>query len=190
MKKNKLKLIRIFCVILVLLIIIILLIDKKEENNYREVFQYINSDQWNEEKYPTGLPILIDVYEGELKAQNIGKSLFYVANEFIPEINSKLQGAKERDIRKYYNANKKEILMILGGINEEEFVLLVKEIIKIKYVDAKFEKYYFDIESIIGEKNSVTGDLNIKYENCDEIKIKINVIGYFKNEVSSVKYYK
>lgn len=190
MKKKKLNLIKFFSIILLLVIITILLINKTEKNGYKEKFEYINSEEWNNEQYPLGMSTLVDFYEGDLKAQNIGKSLYYVANEFLPEINVKLNGSKEKDIRKYYNSNKKEILMILGGINEEQFVLLVNELTKIKDTDAKVEKYYFDIKTIVNEKNSVTGDFCIKYENSEEIKIKIEVIEYFRKEVSSVKYYK
>lgn len=190
-KLKKIKFIIKFSIILLIFTgVIILIINNNNKNNLEDKLKYINSNEWNNERYPENMPILLEAYKGDLKAQNIGKSLYYVANEYFPKINLELQGSNEKDIRKYYNNNSKEISMMLGSINEDEFVLLVNEILKIKTSGAKFEKYYLDIESIVSKKDITNGDLYIKYENSDEIRIKISVINYFKDQVSSVKYYK
>ena len=85
-RKTKKKIIKIlFSLILILFLIITILNLLNSDKNYKEKLEYINSDEWNDERYPKYMPMLFQSYEGKLKAQNIGKSFYYVASEVFPK---------------------------------------------------------------------------------------------------------
>ena len=136
------------------------------------------------------MPKLFRYYSGELKSKNIGKSIYYMANEVIPRYYTQLKQLSDEEIEKYYKKNKKTIYLDTGKIEVNNFILLINEIKKINNQSLELEEYYIDKDSIVAQNNSTKADLYIKYKNNDAIAIKIQVLNKFKDDVSSVKYYK
>lgn len=196
MKKKKYKKIIMIYIGILLFIILFLIgilslvnntsIEKKVENK----LTYINGNEWNNETYPEGMPKFFRYYSGGLTAKNIGKSIYYISTEAIPRYNLELKEFSDEEIKDYYDKNKSAIFLELGDISKDKFVSFINEIKKIELENFEIEKFYIDSDSIVKENNSTKANLCIKYKGANEILIKIRALNSFKQECSSIKYYR
>lgn len=190
-KKQIRKIITVLLIISVILIMIVLVMNFiSQESKSRKKLSYINGEEWNNELYPEGMPKLFRYYSGELKSQNIGKSIDYLINDVIPKYHTQLKELSNEEIEKYYKKHKKTIYLDIGEIEVNKFVLLIKQIKGINNQSLEIEEYYIDKDSIVMQNNSTEADLYIKYKNSDGFFVKMQVLNKFKDDVSSVKYYK
>lgn len=192
-KKNKTKTrIILGTLLLIVLIIVISVIYSLSTANLRQArkqLKYIVSEEWNNEKYPTGMPELIRNYSGQLKAQNIGKSINYVATKVIPNYNEKLKNVNEKEISKYFEKNSKIIETDIGIEKLQDFKNLINEINQKSTVqNLEFESYYIDENSINKSNKMTEANLYIKYKNCKEIEIQLKIYNDKSNIVSSIDY--
>lgn len=176
--------------ILVLLTIVLLYFYCKDEKNVvKKQFEYINSEEWNGELYPDGMPALYRSYSGSLTCQNIGKSFYYVTNTIIPQFAKEFKNYTETEILEYFENNKESIAISIGIRDSKEFYELINKIQEIVNTDdIQFEKFYIDLESIEKRSSITNANLCIKYKNCDELILNIRINGTKTTNVSSVKY--
>lgn len=185
------KILLILLVIIFILGIVIIYISKNDKTVLsKEKLDYIYSEEWNDEIFPEGMPKFFREYDGNLTAQNIGKSISHVTNEIIPQYNKLLKDKNEEQIKEYFNLNQDVIALDLGINEENEFIQFINEISKIDLSNFELEKYYIDEETIYSNSTYATGDLYITYKECEEISLKIKVDRDKHANISSIKYYK
>lgn len=191
-KIRKIKTCLLLLMILVVILIIAIIYIYKNDSNNEEIskLRYIYNQEWNDEVFPKGMPEFIRNYEGELTAQNIGKSIYYVITDSIPMYNKTLSDKSDEQLKEYFQNNKVGISVDFGIENELDFIRLIKEIEKIYSEEFELEKFYIDESSIIPTLTNTTADLYIKYKDCEEVKLKIKVSSDKNNNMSSIKYYK
>lgn len=178
--------------ILVLILIILLIISIFNNSNVinaKNRLDYIYSDEWNDEKFPDGMPKFYRSYEGKLTAENIGKSIYYVVNELIPNYNNTFNGKSDNEITQFYNENKEEIALLLGINDINDFKDFINKILEINSSEqTELEEFFIDGESIKSIASYSTADLHIKYKENEEIIVKIKVLRNKSNEISSIQY--
>lgn len=192
-KKNNQKTKIILGVILVIIAIIVISViyslSTADLRQAKKQLNYIISEEWNNEKYPTGMPELIRNYSGQQKAQNIGKSINYVATKVIPNYNEKLKNADEKQISKYFEKNSKIIEIDIGIDKFDDFKKFINEINqKSKSKKLEFESYYIDEDSIKQSNKMTEADLYIKYKGCEEIELGLKIYNEKSKIVSSIDY--
>lgn len=192
-KKNKTKsrimLGIILGIILITIISVIYSLSTANLRQARKQLQYIISEEWNNEKYPTGMPELIRNYSGQQKAQNIGKSINYVATKVIPHYNEELKNANEKQISKYFEKNSKIIEIDIGIDKSTDFKDLINEISqKSTAQKLEFESYYIDENSIKQSNRMTEANLYIKYKGCEEIELGLKIHNEKSKTVSSIEY--
>lgn len=189
-KKIEKILVALFIIILILVIAIMYFDYTDSTKASRKKLEYINSDEWNDEIFPEGMPKFIRNYNGNLTAQNIGKSIYYIVTEAIPEYNIQLRDKNEEQIKEYFNSNKENIALDLGITEENDFIMFMREIKKVRIDTFEIDSFSIDSETIISKSTYTTGDLYIKYKDCNEICFKIRVQKDKQQNISAVKYYK
>lgn len=191
--KNK-KLFNIIVALFILLIIlsIILAITKKyvANNKIPDDLEFINGDVEDESdkyEYPYMAYMLFIEYEGKLKPDDIVKSIFTVSNEVIPNYYKILKKSSDSEIINYYEQNQESIAETLG-IEQEEFINIVKEIKKLNMDELVFESYRIDSERIEEVSNAIETILYITYENSQEIGFNVKIYNDIQEDKSSVVY--
>lgn len=189
-KRKIIRLIILLLIILIILLTIFLYIKvKNRPTEIEQKFQYINSDEWNGELYPEGMPKLFRSYSGNLTCQNIGKSFNYVVNDVIPNYSKMLKDHDETYIKTYFDENKEDIAMDVGIKNSEDFYNFIEKIKEsIKIDDVEFESFYIDTDSIKQQSNITKTKLCIKYKNCDQLDINIKISGNKNQKSSAIEY--
>ncbi len=189
--KKKVILLAIFLLIILICILSVLLyIKSKDELTISEQkLKYINSDEWNGELYPEGMPNLFRNYSGNLTCQNIGKSFDYVVNVVIPKYAKEFRNFDENEINTYFKTNKDIIALEVGIKNNEDFNKLVSKIkTSIKKDEIEFESFYIEADSIKQRSNVTRTNLCIKYTNCDELVLNVKINGNKISNLSAVEY--
>lgn len=190
-KRKVIKLILILLVVMLILLGIIIYYSMTDELLIsKRKLEYINSEEWNSELYPDGMPAFYRSCSGKLTAQNMGKSIYYVVTELIPKYYSNLKGFDENALKEYYEKKHDIVQVELGISDENKFVELIKEIQQIDSDNIEFESYYIDEESITTKNGRTSANLYIKYENCDEIVLKITALKNTQDDSSPIIYSK
>lgn len=195
MEKSKIKK-RIFMSVAFLIILLIILLGimayyvlADKNYNARKEMIYINSEKWNGETYPDGMPNLYRNYSGSLTCQNIGKSFYYVVNEVIPQYISECKNYNEDELKHYFEKNSENIALSVGITKYDDFRAFInklKEVIKTE--DIKFESFYIDDDTVKKASNVTRANLCIKYENCNELVLFIKINGSKKTNSSAIEY--
>lgn len=193
-KKLNRKKVTLLIVLLILLIVALIILMKflhsKDDVTLSEnMLAYINSEEWKNETYPTGMPAFVRSYKGKQTAQNIGKSIYYVATEFIPKYNKELKGADKDEIKEYFKENEEMIRLNFGLSYQGEFTNLMNEILKLNTDNLELEEFSIDVNTIRVLEESTRATLHIKYKNCEEIEVGIRVLNTVESASSSVQYY-
>jgi hypothetical protein len=185
-KKNR-RLI-VFGVIIIFLIIgIIVLVNTLKNNNPLTIAKarltYIKQDStWGDynEVYPDGAPALARTYQGNLTIISIGKSMYYVATDFLPTEYSKLKDMSSEKINKYYEKNTELIEVALGIESKDDFVELINKLKTLNADTLELDSFYIDTESIKVANAYTKATLHITYKNCEDIAIDMKI----KNKIS------
>lgn len=179
----------VICVIILYVVLIIMSEKEFGSNESIRQFQYINdSKAWNEEEYPFAAYMLFMEYDGELKTDNVVKSMSYVANMVIPKYYLKLRNASEKEISKYYSINSKAIRFDIGLEDEEDFKKLIKSVQNLKSDQLVFESYRINENKIVKFNRYIQTQLLIKYKDNEAIAFNIKVYNKQKDNISSVVY--
>jgi hypothetical protein len=189
--KNKIILSAIFLLIVLICILSVLIYiyttDKLTISEQK--LKYINSDEWNGELYPEGMPNLFRNYSGNLTCQNIGKSFDYVVNVVVPKYAKEFRNSDENEINTYFETNKDVIALEVGIKNNEDFNKLVSKIkASIKKDEIEFESFYVDADSIKQYSNITRTNLYIKYKECEELVLNVKINGNKISNSSAVEY--
>ena len=180
MKKQNSKILVV--VILVLVIILIMKLSQSEKNK-AEILEYIYDENTvkQSDSYPNNLYQIKDKYYGKLTIDIVGKSMYYVSTEVFPEYYQKLKNASEKNIRKFFEKNKSDILMDVGIDNSDSFFNLIS------YMQENFNVRKLNFDKFrIDNTYAVAGDseddwigtytqLYITYEDCEEISFYISI---------------
>lgn len=192
MEKNKIrkkfvKILIIFMILLIFCMSVILYITSK--NSSQTQIEYINSDEWNGELYPDGMPNLFRNYSGSLTCQNIGKSFYYVTNTVIPKYAKECKNYTQTQIEEYFENNKESIALDIGIRKKEEFYDLITKINNLTDLsELEFEKFYINAETVNKQSGVTKADLCIKYKNCDVLTLNVRINSSKTSNVSAVKY--
>ena len=181
--------ISILCILLLLGSILYILLTDELMISKRNL-DYINSEKWNNELYPEGMPAFFRASTGNITAQNMGKSIYHVATELIPEYNKKLKNANEEEIKKYYNEKQEIIRVELGISTEKSFVKFMNEVKKLNKENIEFESYFIDIDSIETSTGKASAQIYIKYKDCEELVFKITAARKISNNTSPIAFSK
>lgn len=192
--KNYKKKIAILIFILVIVMIALIILLKVFEANddlaiSKEKLAYINSEEWNDELFPKGMPAFLRSYSGEQTSYNIGKNIYYVADELIPKYNKNLKDLSEQELKEYFEENRELIEINFGVRTERDFMTLMKKILKINSTSFQLQNFYIDESSVMKSDSNTKATLYIKYDGADEIKIDIKVYNQLQETVSSIMYY-
>lgn len=178
--------------ILFLIILILLLIflqnQKNKMDKIEEKLAYINSDEWNDETYPNGMPKLFRTYKGKLTAQNMGKSIYYFTTEVIPSYYSKLKEGTNDEISSYYQSNSGIIEIDTGINNKQDFQQLILSIQKLQANELILDSFKIDKDNIKSSGNYTDAILYITYEESDEIGFNVRIYNNLKENSSSLVY--
>lgn len=160
------------------------------ERNYEQTMKPIESNDIMHygEKYPDGAAPLGRAYKGDLKITNIGKSMYYVVAEFLPEQYEKLRKKDGKKLEKYYEKNSELIEVALGIENKKKFIELIKVLKELNVDILEFESFYIDIDSIKNASTYTSAVLNVKYKNCEEISINMRINNKKHVDISSIIY--
>lgn len=175
-------------IVVILITVLIVLSNNSNIITAKNKLNYIYSDQWNEEKFPDGMPKFYRAYEGKLTAENIGKSIYYIVNEVIPDYNNLFKDKSDDEIEKYYDENMGVVALLLGINNKNDFKNFVHKILEIDKTEIQLEEFYIDGDSIEVKTSYSTANLHIKYSESEEIIIKIKVLRNKSDEISSIQY--
>ena len=178
-----------FCVLLFLTRILYILLTDELMSSKRNL-DYINSEKWNNELYPEGMPAFFRASTGNITAQNMGKSIYHVVTELIPEYNKELKNTNEEKIKQYYEENKEIIRVELGIITEKNFIKFMEEVNKINVENIEFESYYIDINSIDTSTGKASAKLYVNYKNCEELVFKIIAARKISNNTAPIEFSK
>ena len=156
--------------------------------NTEERLEYIYSDEWNSEPYPLKMNYIIRNYQGNLKAQNMGKSIYYTETVVFPKYYKKLRKASEEKIKNYYTRNAEEIKKDFGIEQEEDFCDLIENLQRLQKRKIEFESS--QIESLYVQKKDdrVETVLYVKYKNCVEIGFYLRVLNQPDINYSPIQY--
>lgn len=193
-KVNK-KIVMTFIIILLIISVIlittlIVIYNSSDIAEARNKLAYIYNDEWNNEEFPDGMPKFYRSYEGNLSAPNIGKSIYYVVTEVIPNYNQLFKDKNDDEIEKYYDDNVENIALTLGIDSKEDFKDFVKKILEINVNEFNIEEFYIDGESIKSVTAYSKADLHVKYYESDEIILKFKVLKNKLTDKSSIQYSK
>lgn len=191
-KKNKkivLTIIGLILLILFLILIIKYIYLTDDLLISKEKLKYINSEEWNNETYPKGMPAFIRAYKGNQSTHNIGKSIYYIVTELIPKYNEKMKELSIEERKEFFEKERELVLINFGIKAERDFMNLVDEILKLDSQNFELESFYINENSIKTIDSATKAVLHIKYKNCKEIKINIKALNTVQIDSSSVIYY-
>ncbi len=186
-KINSKKILIIIFIILCILLISLILV-KSKIRTAEENFEYIYSDEMDENTFsPEMIHLVIAAYNGEENPKSITKSTYNLIVNLIPEYLKKC--VNEEQTLKYYEKNAKDIYLLLGIDNKEEFNNIIKEISKLSG-DLKFESAKFDRTTIEKSNNSLKVVLKIKYVDQEEISLNVEIKNKSYLTKPTIKFYK
>lgn len=176
MKKNnktnkKQKILKISIILIVVFLIGYLLITfcTPTGKAYRTV-KYINSAKVKSEVMPIGnTSYWYSEYKGNIDSSVVDKSVYYFANTLVPEY-YKIENTEE-----YYKKHRKEIKILLGITEYNEFNDLVGNIKKLNGEPLKFEKYFIVKKSTKVDENSITTVVAIQYEENEVLLVSLEI---------------
>ena len=190
MKKKK-KIILVILIVLAIILVICFSILNKYKNAEKKYEteivdgQYTQQDldiiQESVESYvsdkvvPTGISKLYGKYKGENELSDLYRGIKKVS-DYIPLISEKLNGKSDADIKKYYDANKKEVTQNTGIIKSEDFVNFAKYILEFNLLKTLSSSAIMT-DTISADEDFLMFDLKLVYEDNQEVIIKT----YFKN---------
>lgn len=99
--------------------------------------------------YPSHIFVISNNYDGELSLETINKSIHYFCATFVPELFEQFKYShSENEIKSFFNKTKKDIRLISGIEDENEFCELVNAIIQsdnsnyvLKRIEMNTEEY-------------------------------------------------
>ncbi len=188
---DKVKKVMIFLVIFLIILIVFLIflqIENNKKSKVEEKLEYINSDEWNDEVYPRGMPQLFRMYKGKLTAQTMGKSIYYFTTEFVPEYYKQLKDATKDKISSYYNANSEIIAKNTGIENEQDFQNLVVSIQCLSSDTLTLDSFRIDKENIKVSNQCTETILYITYKENTEIGFNVRINNRMERNESSLLY--
>lgn len=193
MKNKNLKILLILILFLIVIFIILLSISNKINplKNANGRLAYILEDEtWEKygEIYPDGSALLKRTYFGDLTIFSIGKSMYYVATDFLPYEHKILKNKNNKTFSKYYNKNSELLKIALGIENEKQFLEISDLLKSLNTNELKFESFYIDKNSIKAASTYTTANLIIKYKDCEEITLNMKINNRKYKDMSSITY--
>jgi hypothetical protein len=191
--KNK-KIIVILIFIIILITIAIILINFIKNNNplniaIKELNYILDEDSWRDETiYPNGSAALGRAYQGNLTIMSIGKSMYYVTTDFLPNQYEKLKDMSEEKLSKYYNKNSELIQVAIGIDKESKFIDLINGLKALNADTLELESYYIDVDLIKTANAYTTAKLYITYKGCSEILLNVKINNKIDSDTSSIIY--
>jgi hypothetical protein len=152
---------------------------------------YINEDtNWGDydEFYPEGSAALGRAYQGNLSIMSIGKSMYYVVTDFLPNQYEKLKDMSAEKLSKYYKKNSELIEVAIGIDKESKFIDLINELKSLNADTLELETYYLDVNSIKTANAYTTAKLYITYKGCSEILLNVRINNKISSNTSSIIY--
>ncbi len=184
-KTKKLAIISIIAIIIIAVIItynLVILFCTPLGKAYKTI-KYINSDKVESDVIPIGnTSYWYSEYKGEIDSSVIDKSAYYFSTELIPEY------YKIKDSKEYYKKHKREIKVLLGIKDYDNFGKLVNKIKTLKGENLKFEKYFIIEESSQNKNNELETVLGIQYEENEVILFTLNISNKTKKKKTPVIY--
>ncbi len=127
---------------------------------------------------------------GDVNPKAITKSTYYFINVLVPGYYKEFSENKS-SIKEYFEKNKNEIDIYTAIKSYEDFEKLVNAILNIKPSDGKlvYESSRFDSDTIdVDTSGTLRVDLYIKYQNCEEFKVKMSMKDTSKYTTSAIGY--
>ncbi len=191
--KNKIVIILLLIALITVVAMIITIVYINSTNDTlisKKKLEYINGKEWNNELFPDEMPKFYRSYNGKLTAQIMGKSIYYVATELIPEYYTKLKNLDDKLLNEFYNNNSDKIKIELGITTNNDFNEFIKELNKLNNDNIEFESFMIDKETIQTRNGKTTAKLHIKYKNCEELIIEITPLTNISTDTSPIIYSK
>ncbi len=181
------KVLSIIIAILVIIILIATISSIKHYNQRKQAEKFMNyvtsTEVDSDIKTPELMHIVLAAYKGNCEGLNIVKSINYIANNTIPEINKKCGNKMSAKI--YYNNNKYKIEKQTGIKSFDEFYKLVERC-KVSKKSNTVESMRADVNSIERESNGVKARIYVKYNDSDEISFDIKILNDVFSDKTSV----
>lgn len=194
-KNSKIKLILAVVLIIIFILIVILSILLRKPTSLElslEKLKYINSsdvEQWDDGTfYPDNSAALGRAYEGNLTVMNIGKSMYYVANDVLPKYYEKLKDSSKDEIIKYFERESETIYTDLAIKKQDTFVKLVSALQELKENELKLSSYRIDLDSIKKGGSYTKVNLYVTYSNNEEICLNVKINNKILSNCSSLEY--
>lgn len=188
-KKRIKKVIIFLCLLLIICLACIAYIYfTDEELVAKRKLDYINGEEFNSELYPEGMPLFFRTTTGSLTAQIMGKAIYYITTDLIPNKYYPMCKQMDEDALKIYYGENQELITIELGINhQEEFISFMTELKKLEKENIVFEEYYIDQETIKSKNGKTSANLCIKYNDCEEIVFLITTLTTTSEKSSPIK---
>lgn len=180
-KNNKLKKVLIFLLIIIIIISIIsllknLYINSKLENerieDLKAAAEY-TKEYLKDRVIPQHIYDFSLEYSGEVDRNEIYEQLYKISR-FLPDICSDLKN--NNNVNEYYSKYSNDIKNYLGIQSSEEFSKLVDYLNKNDISKSNFEYCRYHTGSLVKNQTYSNIEMDFKYENHEEITLKIGVL--------------
>lgn len=170
MKRNKVILILlIVCGIALLSLVCLLKISMNKEvediNENKVIDELVAARYDKKQIIPDNFVMLLRVYEGEVKEEEIYKKIYQFVSKYVPEIQL------SKKIEEYYKNNTDRIKKEIGITEYDDFKALSK-IIKQIDTSSQFENSEFDFNSFEENDGMISLGLKIYYTGKEELNLK------------------
>lgn len=191
-KKNKQKKKIITSIVVIIIIIAICVIARVTSPKYKveKKLKEINvADKMSETMViPDYLNRINEQYTGDMSTQIIAKTYNNFAESIIPKYNKKCKNMGTEELRKYFNKNKKIILIELGYNNFNDFNAFINQIKTLSGDKLELEEYRIAKTTVKKEDGKVTAYLLIKYKNNQQIAFKTKLQNQVQKNKTSIDY--
>ena len=192
MKKKKIKILILIFVLILLLILVTLQIIENKRNKPKSREEILNEqiESYLSDKIcPKNMMALYSNYKGENDKNDLYRN-FKTMVEYINELKEKITDSAEKDLSSFFQENSNDINKYLGIENENEFLILAKQIQRKNIKNKSIDYCYVDEDTFASDKTKkyLTFNTIFVYQDTkDTIEIKV-YFAYSEKTKPEVKY--
>lgn len=179
MNKKILKILKMLTILLIILLLIVAAIkiyNRIVPGDYQDDLVYDDaSNKVDEVEYPYMAYTFFVNYNGEIETDDIVAYVYNVANNVIPNYYTNLKNSNTNEINTFFENNEKDIFDELGISDEKEFEDFILKLQQIDSEELIFKSYNVDEKSNKYTKSFSYFNLNIKYEDDNEITLNVTI---------------
>lgn len=187
-KAKRILLVIIFIFILIVFGFLIIILNLRSVSN--RVSYIYNDEIYDDLVYPSHSFIISNNYDGEISLKTINKSINYFCSEAIYDlVNVFKEDHSDESITKFFNMNKKNIQMVSGITEYDDFYDLVNSISKLDSNNLVLKRIEIDTEEYEWNGDIFECYINVYYENDCELLIRVAIEEDFvDDDISPIQY--